>query len=166
VCILSGDHQASVARVADRLGITHYKRGLLPDDKAKYIQELQRAGHKVAMVGDGVNDSQALAVADVSVAMGEGTDVAMQVAMVTLLQNRLALLPRVIDWSGKTMRSVKQNLFWAFIYNVIAIPVAAGVLYPFTGFLLNPMLASAAMAFSSVSVVGNSLRLKFKKWEA
>ena len=166
VCILSGDHQASVARVADRLGITHYKSGLLPDDKAKYIQELQRAGHKVAMVGDGVNDSQALAVADVSVAMGEGTDVAMQVAMVTLLQNRLALLPRVIDWSGKTMRSVKQNLFWAFIYNVIAIPVAAGVLYPFTGFLLNPMLASAAMAFSSVSVVGNSLRLKFKKWEA
>lgn len=166
VCILSGDHAASVARVADRLGITHYQSGLLPDDKAKYIQELQQAGHKVAMVGDGVNDSQALAVADVSVAMGEGTDVAMQVAMVTLLQNRLALLPRVIDWSGKTMRSVKQNLFWAFIYNVIAIPVAAGVLYPFTGFLLNPMLASAAMAFSSVSVVGNSLRLKFKKWEA
>ena len=166
VCILSGDHEASVARVAGGLGITHYKSGLLPDDKARYIQELQRAGHKVAMVGDGVNDSQALAVADVSVAMGEGTDVAMQVAMVTLLQNRLALLPRVIDWSGKTMRSVKQNLFWAFIYNVIAIPVAAGVLYPFTGFLLNPMLASAAMAFSSVSVVGNSLRLKFKKWEA
>lgn len=166
VCILSGDHEASVARVADRLGITHYKSGLLPDDKAEYIQELQRSGHRVAMVGDGVNDSQALAVADVSVAMGEGTDVAMQVAMVTLLQNRLALLPRVIDWSGKTMRSVKQNLFWAFIYNVIAIPVAAGVLFPFTGFLLNPMLASAAMAFSSVSVVGNSLRLKFKKWEA
>lgn len=166
VCILSGDHEASVARVADRLGITHYKSGLLPDDKAKYIQELQQGGHRVAMVGDGVNDSQALAVADVSVAMGEGTDVAMQVAMVTLLQNRLALLPRVIDWSGKTMRSVKQNLFWAFIYNVIAIPVAAGVLFPFTGFLLNPMLASAAMAFSSVSVVGNSLRLKFKKWEA
>lgn len=166
VCILSGDHEASVARVAGGLGITHYKSGLLPDDKARYIRELQQAGHKVAMVGDGVNDSQALAVADVSVAMGEGTDVAMQVAMVTLLQNRLALLPRVIDWSGKTMRSVKQNLFWAFIYNVIAIPVAAGVLYPFTGFLLNPMLASAAMAFSSVSVVGNSLRLKFKKWEA
>ncbi len=166
VCILSGDHTASVAHVADRLGITHYQGGLLPDDKARYIGRLQQAGHKVAMVGDGINDSQALALADVSIAMGDGTDVAMQVAMVTLLQNRLSLLPRAIEWSAKTMRCVRQNLFWAFIYNVIAIPVAAGVLYPLTGFLLNPMLASAAMAFSSVSVVGNSLRLKFKKWEA
>lgn len=164
VCILSGDHAASVAKVAGQLGVAHYKSGLLPDDKEQYIRALQRDGRKVAMVGDGINDSQALAVADVSIAMGDGTDVAMQVAMVTLLQNRLSLLPRVIGWSGKTMRCVKQNLFWAFIYNVIAIPVAAGVLYPFSGFLLNLMLASAAMAFSSVSVVGNSLRLKFKKW--
>lgn len=164
VCILSGDHAASVAHVADRLGITHYRGHLLPDDKAAYVRQLQQAGHRVAMVGDGINDSQALALADVSIAMGEGTDVAMQVAMVTLLQNRLSLLPHAINWSGKTMRCVRQNLFWAFIYNVIAIPVAAGVLYPLTGFLLNPMLASAAMAFSSVSVVGNSLRLKFKKW--
>lgn len=166
VCILSGDHAASVAHVAGQLGITHYKGGLLPDDKAAYVGRLQQSGHKVAMVGDGINDSQALAVADVSVAMGDGTDVAMQVAMVTLLQNRLSLLPRAIGWSAKTMRCVRQNLFWAFIYNVIAIPVAAGVLYPLTGFLLNPMIASAAMAFSSVSVVGNSLRLKFRKWEA
>lgn len=162
--ILSGDQETAVQRIAADLGITHHKSGMLPADKAQYIRSLQAAGHKVAMVGDGINDSEALAVADVSVAMGEGTDVAKQVSAITLLQNRLSLLPRTIAWSESTMRCVRQNLFWAFIYNLIAIPIAAGALYPFTGFLLNPVIASAAMAMSSVSVVSNSLRLKLKKF--
>lgn len=164
VHILSGDHQRAVQRTASGLGIAHYQSGMLPADKAQYIRSLQADGHKVAMVGDGINDSEALAVADVSVAMGGGTDIARQVSAITLLQNRLSLLPRTIAWSESTMRCVRQNLFWAFIYNLIAIPIAAGALYPFTGFLLNPMLASAAMAMSSVSVVSNSLRLKLKKF--
>ena len=164
VHILSGDQETAVQRIAADLGITHHKSGMLPADKAQYIRSLQAAGHKVAMVGDGINDSEALAVADVSVAMGEGTDVAKQVSAITLLQNRLSLLPRTIAWSESTMRCVRQNLFWAFIYNLIAIPIAAGALYPFTGFLLNPVIASAAMAMSSVSVVSNSLRLKLKKF--
>ena len=164
VHILSGDHQKAVQRTASGLGIAHYQSDMLPADKAQYIRSLQADGHKVAMVGDGINDSEALAVADVSVAMGGGTDIARQVSAITLLQNRLSLLPRSIAWSESTMRCVRQNLFWAFIYNLIAIPIAAGALYPFTGFLLNPMLASAAMAMSSVSVVSNSLRLKLKKF--
>ena len=145
------------------LDIRHYKADVLPSDKEEYIRSLQAAGKKVAMVGDGINDLQAFARADVSIAMGKGTDIAMDVAMVTLITSDLMLLPDAIRLSKRTVRSIHQNLFWAFIYNLIGIPLAAGVLFPVNGLLLNPMLASAAMAFSSVSVVLNSLRLKWSK---
>ena len=149
--------------MADQVGIRHFKAEVMPDDKEEYIMALQKSGKKVAMVGDGINDSQALARADVSIAMGKGTDIAMDVAMVTLITSDLLLLPEAIKLSKRTVRLIHQNLFWAFIYNLIGIPLAAGVLFPVNGLLLNPMLASAAMAFSSVSVVLNSLRLKFMK---
>jgi P-type Cu2+ transporter len=135
----------------------------LPADKALFVQELQRQGKTVAMVGDGINDSNALAQADVSIAMGKGSDIAMDVAKMTIISSDLSRIPKAINLSRKTVATIKQNLFWAFIYNVIGIPIAAGVLYPFTGFLLNPMIAGAAMALSSVSVVSNSLRLKWLK---
>ena len=144
---------------ARQAGITHYEWGVLPDDKERFVLDLQRRGKCVAMVGDGINDSPALARADVSVAMGKGTDVAMDIAMVTLMNSDLALLPRAIKLSRKTVRIIRENLFWAFGYNVVCIPIAAGVLYP-VGILLSPMWASAAMAFSSVSVILNSLRLR------
>ncbi|MDD5346849.1 MAG: HAD-IC family P-type ATPase, partial [Proteiniphilum sp.] len=124
------------------------------------VRKLQQQGHTVAMVGDGINDSGALAQADVSIAMGSGSDIAMDVAKMTIISSDLMRIPRAIRLSQATVRTIRQNLFWAFIYNVIGIPVAAGLLYPFTGFLLNPMIAGAAMALSSVSVVTNSLRLK------
>ena len=154
VHLLTGDGKRTAETVAAMLDIRHYK---------EYIRSLQAAGRKVAMVGDGINDSQALARADVSIAMGKGTDIAMDVAMVTLITSDLMLLPDAIRLSKRTVRSIHQNLFWAFIYNLIGIPLAAGVLFPVNGLLLNPMLASAAMAFSSVSVVLNSLRLKWSK---
>lgn len=163
VHLLTGDTQKSAEMVADVLGIENYKAGVLPNDKDEYIQALQRSGKNVAMVGDGINDSQALARADVSIAMGKGTDIAMDVAMVTLITSDLSLLSEAIRISKQTVRLIKQNLFWAFIFNLIGIPLAAGVLYPVNGLLLNPMIASAAMAFSSVAVVTNSLRLKFMK---
>ena len=163
VHLLTGDGVRTAERVSAALGIDHYKAEVMPNDKEEYIVSLQRQGKKVAMVGDGINDSQALARADVSIAMVKGTDIAMDVAMVTLITSDLLLLPDAIRLSKQTVRLIYQNLFWAFIYNVIGIPLAAGVLFPINGLLLNPMLASAAMAFSSVSVVLNSLRLKFMK---
>lgn len=163
VHMLTGDGRKTAAAVARELGIDHFEAEVLPGDKEEYVKWLQAAGARVAMVGDGINDSQALARAEVSVAMGQGTDIAMDVAMVTLMTSDLTLLPTAITLSHRTVRLIRQNLFWAFIYNVIGIPIAAGVLYPVYGVLLDPMWASAAMAFSSVSVVTNSLRLKWRK---
>ena len=163
VHLLTGDGVRTAERVAATLDIGYYKAEVMPNDKEEYIISLQQQGKKVAMVGDGINDSQALARADVSIAMGKGTDIAMDVAMVTLITSDLLLLPGAIRLSKQTVRLIYQNLFWAFIYNVIGIPLAAGVLFPINGLLLNPMLASAAMDFSSASVVLDSIRLKFMK---
>jgi len=163
VYMLTGDNQQTAAAVATQVGIKQFKAEVLPADKANFIKQLQAEGKVVAMVGDGINDSQALAQADVSIAMGKGSDIAMDVAKITLITSDLQSVPQVLKLSSKTVRGIKQNLFWAFIYNIIGIPLAAGVLYPFNGFLLNPMIAGAAMALSSVSVVSNSLRLKFIK---
>jgi Cu2+-exporting ATPase len=161
VHLLTGDSPQSAHNVAAALGITYVRAGVLPQEKENYIKALQATGKIVAMVGDGINDSQALARADVSVAMGKGTDIAMDVAMLTLMTSDPLLLPYAIRLSKQTVRLIRQNLFWAFIFNLAGIPLAAGVLYPAFGILLNPMIASAAMAFSSVAVVTNSLRLKF-----
>ena len=163
ICMLTGDGQRTALAVAGKLGIDRFVADALPDDKEDFIRELQLQGKTVAMVGDGINDSQALALADVSIAMGKGTDIAMAVAMVTLMTSDLLLLPKAFDLSKQTVKLIHQNLFWAFIYNLIGIPIAAGILFPLNGLLLNPMLASAAMAFSSVSVVLNSLSLGRRK---
>jgi Cu2+-exporting ATPase len=159
--LLTGDNTRTAKAVAEKVGIKDFKAEAVPDDKAAFIKTLQDEGHVVAMVGDGINDSQALAQADVSIAMGKGTDIAMDVAKMTLISSDLEGISKAINLSRKTVRVIRQNLFWAFIYNVIGIPIAAGVLYPVNGFLLNPMIAGAAMALSSVSVVTNSLRLRW-----
>lgn len=159
ICMLTGDGQRTALAVSGKLGIDRFVADALPDDKEEFVKELQLQGKTVAMVGDGINDSQALACADVSIAMGKGTDIAMDVAMVTLMTSDLLLLPKAFELSKQTVKLIRQNLFWAFIYNLIGIPIAAGVLFPINGLLLNPMLASAAMALSSVSVVLNSLSL-------
>jgi len=161
--MLTGDNEATAKAIAEQTGIKHYKAEVLPQHKADFVKELQRKGKVVAMVGDGINDSTALATADVSIAMGKGSDIAMEVAKMTIISSDLTKIPQAIRLSKQTVATIKQNLFWAFIYNVIGIPVAAGILYPVNGFLLNPMIAGAAMALSSVSVVSNSLRLKWKK---
>ncbi len=161
--MLTGDNPQTAKAVAQKVGIKAYRAETMPDDKAAFIKMLQGQGRVVAMVGDGINDSQALAQADVSIAMGRGTDIAMDVAKMTLISSDLMSIPKAISLSKKTVRVIRQNLFWAFIYNVIGIPIAAGLLYPVNGFLLNPMIAGAAMALSSVSVVTNSLRLKWGK---
>ena len=161
VYMLTGDALATATMVAKEVGITNIKANLLPADKANFIKQLQAQGKVVAMVGDGINDSEALAIADVGIAMGKGTDVAMDVAKITLITSDLTAIAKALQLSTQTIKTIRQNLFWAFIYNVIGIPLAAGVLYSYNGFLLNPMIASAAMALSSVSVVSNSLRLKF-----
>jgi Cu2+-exporting ATPase len=163
IYLLTGDNEETARSVANQLGISHYRAGVLPDQKAAFVRQLQQQGHIVAMVGDGINDAPALATADVSIAMGKGTDIALDTASITLLTTDLRHLPKVFHLSALTVRTLRQNLFWAFVYNIIGIPVAAGVLYPVNGFLLNPMIAGAAMALSSVSVVSNSLRLHFKK---
>ncbi len=159
VHMLTGDNNNTARTVSEKLGIQYYKSSALPQDKEDYISDLQSKGKIVAMVGDGINDSQALSKADVSIAMGTGTDIAMDVAMMTLITSDISLLPKAFDLSKRTVKLIKQNLFWAFIYNIIGIPIAAGLLYPITGVMLSPMIAAAAMAFSSFSVVMNSLRL-------
>ena len=161
--MLTGDNETTAKAIAEQTGIKHYKAEVLPQDKADFVNELQQLGKVVAMVGDGINDSTALATADVSIAMGKGSDIAMDVAKMTIISSDLTKIPQAIRLSKQTVTTIKQNLFWAFIYNLIGIPIAAGILYPINGFLLNPMIAGAAMALSSVSVVSNSLRLKWKK---
>ncbi len=161
--MLTGDNEATAKAIAEQTGILHYKAEVMPQHKADFVKELQKQGKVVAMVGDGINDSTALATADVSIAMGKGSDIAMDVAKMTIISSDLTKIPQAIRLSKQTVATIKQNLFWAFIYNLIGIPLAAGILYPINGFLLDPMIAGAAMALSSVSVVSNSLRLKWKK---
>ena len=160
VYMLTGDNVHTASAVAAEVGISNFKAEVLPSDKADFVKQLQSTGKVVAMIGDGINDSQALAEADVSIAMGRGSDIAIDVAKITLVSSDLQQVPKALLLSKLTVRTIRQNLFWAFIYNLIGIPLAAGILYPFNGFLLNPMIAGAAMALSSVSVVANSLRLK------
>jgi len=160
VHLLSGDHREAVEKTAARLGIRHCRGGVLPDGKAAYVDTLRKQGHTVAMAGDGINDSAALAAADLSFAMGQGSAVAMDIAGMTIIRSDLQGIVEAIRLSRRTVRVIRENLFWAFIYNAVCIPVAAGALYPLCGFQLNPMWAGAAMALSSLSVVGNSLRLR------
>lgn len=163
VYMLTGDNEATAKAIGQRTGIPEYQSEATPEQKAIFIKKLQAEGKTVAMVGDGINDSTALAQADVSIAMGKGSDIAMDVAKMTIISSDLSKIPEAIKLSRHTVATIRQNLFWAFIYNLIGIPIAAGILYPINGFLLNPMVAGAAMALSSVSVVANSLRLKWKK---
>lgn len=165
VYMLTGDNAISAQAISRKVGINHYKAGVLPNEKAQFIKELQANGKTVGMVGDGINDSAALAQADLSIAMGQGSDIAVDTAMATILSSDFLKIPETIRLSQLTIKTIYQNLFWAFIYNLIGIPIAAGIFYSVNGFLLNPMWASAAMAFSSVSVVLNSLRLKRKRIE-
>ncbi|WKN43556.1 heavy metal translocating P-type ATPase [Tunicatimonas pelagia] len=161
--MFTGDSEGAAQAVANAVGIAHYQAEVMPEDKADFVEKLQQQGKTVAMVGDGINDSQALAQADVSIAMGQGSDIAMDVAKMTITTSNLQAIPKALNLSRKTVRGIRQNLFWAFVYNVIGIPIAAGVLYPLNGFLLDPMIAGGAMALSSVSVVMNSLRLRTTK---
>lgn len=163
VHMLTGDSKGSAEYVARVCGIENCRYGVLPDEKSGYIRSLKASGKTVAMVGDGINDSAALAEADLSIAMGNGSDIAMDVAGMTIVSSDLRKIPDAIRISAMTVQTIRENLFWAFIYNLIGVPIAAGALYPINGFLLNPMIAGAAMAFSSVSVVTNSLRLGVRK---
>jgi Cu+-exporting ATPase len=160
IVMLTGDHHATAAAVARRLGIDEVEAEVLPQDKGAAVRALRRQGRVVAMAGDGVNDAPALAEADVGIAMGTGTDVAIESAGVTLVKGDLTALLRARRLSRATMRNIRQNLFLAFVYNALGVPIAAGVLYPITGTLLSPMVAAAAMSLSSVSVIGNALRLR------
>ena len=160
VHMLTGDQEQTAAVIARKVGISHYMAELMPADKGNFVEALQAQGKVVAMAGDGINDSHALAQADVGIAMGSGTDIAMESASLTLMHSDLSQIAKAVKLSRATMKTIRQNLFWAFIYNIVAIPIAAGALYPAFGFLLNPMIAGAAMSISSISVVTNSLRLK------
>jgi Cu+-exporting ATPase len=163
VVMLTGDNQTTAQAIARRLGITDVAAEVLPDQKSAVVEKLKREGRVVAMAGDGVNDAPALAAADVGIAMGSGTDVAIESASVTLLKGDLTGIVRARQLSKATMRNIRENLFFAFIYNSVGVPVAAGVLYPFFGILLSPMIAAAAMSLSSVSVIANAIRLKTVK---
>ena len=160
VVMLTGDNAITAKAVADKLGITEVEADVLPEQKSNVVARLRQEGRIVAMAGDGVNDAPALAAADVGIAMGTGTDVAMESAGVTLVKGDLTGIVRARNLSAATMSNIRQNLFFAFIYNAVGVPVAAGVLYPFFGILLSPIIAAAAMALSSVSVIGNALRLR------
>ena len=160
IVMLTGDNRTTAQAVAAKLGIDEVKAEVLPEDKGKVVQQLREGGRIVAMAGDGVNDAPALAAADVGIAMGTGTDVAIQSAGVTLLRGDLQGIVRARRLSAATMSNIRQNLFFAFVYNAAGVPVAAGVLYPVFGILVSPIIAAAAMALSSVSVVGNALRLR------
>jgi Cu+-exporting ATPase len=160
ITMLTGDSQTTALAVAQRLGIDSIEAEVLPEQKAEAVKKLQAMGQVVAMAGDGVNDAPALAQAQIGIAMGTGSDVAMESAGVTLVQGDLRGVARAIRLSRATMRNIRQNLFFAFIYNVLGVPIAAGILYPFFGIVLSPMIASAAMTFSSVSVIANALRLR------
>jgi Cu+-exporting ATPase len=163
IVMLTGDSRTTAEAVARKLNIDEVVAEVLPQQKAEIVKRFQKDGRRVAMAGDGINDAPALAQADVGVAMGTGTDVAMQSADVTLVKGDLRGIVRAIRLSRATMSNIKQNLFFAFVYNTVGVPIAAGVLYPFFGLLLSPMLAAAAMSFSSVSVIANSLRLRSLK---
>jgi P-type Cu+ transporter len=161
--MLTGDNRATAEAIAKELGIAEFEAEVLPDKKSTIVKRLQSEGHTVAMAGDGVNDAPALAQANVGIAMGTGTDVAMESGDITLIKGDLNALMRARNLSRTTMSNIRQNLFFAFIYNLLGVPIAAGVLYPFTGLLLQPVFAAAAMSFSSVSVIANALRLRRAK---
>ena len=161
--MLTGDNKNTAEFIAQEAGIDEVVAEVMPDEKLAHIKALQASGNIVAMAGDGVNDAPALAAADVGIAMGTGTDVAIETAGITLLYGDISKLVKAVHLSKMIMRGIKQNLFWAFIYNIVGIPLASGIFYPIFGWLLSPVFAGLAMAFSSVSVVGNSLRIKSKK---
>ena len=159
--MVTGDHRATANAIAKKCGIDQFESEVLPQDKSQIVKKLQQQGYLVAMAGDGINDAPALAQADIGIAMGTGTDVAMESGNITLIKGDLMGIVRARVLSQQVMKNIRQNLFLAFAYNVLCIPIAAGILYPWTGMLLNPMIAAAAMSLSSLSVIGNALRLRY-----